>query len=710
MISSLAKLGPHVFAARLKALSLAAVAILTGCSANPIYTTTGVVLSNYSEGEATPYVLQMSDTQMACALGEGVDPLLYSFSRVTDAPDTTGSLLMLLAGNCAEYKAWEAELAKAADREAKWEVMEIVSFQGTGEEGYEMMPDGSLLVTGTPSDRTTYRIQAKGSLDQFRAFKLETLTHESLPGEGPGRGDERRPNFVLTDLRLKDSTGKAVGLLGAVAGFSQQNWDVTGAVDGDPKSGWGINPQFHQPHWATFKTAEPVDCGGAPVTFEIEHNYGGARSIGRLRFSALKGDPSAVAIPENIAAIIAKDASKRDKKETKELDDYFLSSNPDVERIEKEVQRVEAEIKKTDPNSTLVMVEMEEPRTTNIMMRGNYLSPGQEVKARTPGFLHSMDPDLPKNRLGFAQWLVDADNPLVARVTVNRWWNELFGRALVSTLEDFGSQSTPPTHPELLDWLALELVDSGWDMQHVLRLMVTSSTYRQSSKVTPEVLKEDPKNQFYARGPRFRMGAEMIRDHALAVSGLISTKMGGEPIMPYQPPGMWRQVGRNEPKWIEEKDEDRFRRGIYVIYRRAAPYPSFVNFDASDRGACLVARGRTNTPLQALTLLNDPAYVEAALALADRILTEKPDAGFEERINYAFEVVMQRSPLSLERETLHKVFEERRQSLDDAKAKEILSDPAKFVKPQFGGSEIELATWFYLSNILLNLDETISKS
>ncbi|NIP17217.1 MAG: DUF1553 domain-containing protein, partial [Xanthomonadales bacterium] len=312
------------------------------------------------------------------------------------------------------------------------------------------------------------------------------------------------------------------------------------------------------------------------------------------------------------------------------------------------------------------------------------------------------------NRLALARWLVRNDNPLTARVAVNRWWAELFGNGIVATLEDFGTQADPPTHPDLLDWLAVEFMESGWDMKHVLKTIVTSHAYRQSSRMTDSLLERDPRNLLLARAPRFRMDAERLRDNALAVSGLLSTGMHGKPVMPYQPPGLWRQTGRNEPKWVEQKDQNRWRRGIYIVYRRAAPYPSMVNFDAPDRGACTVNRPRTNTPLQALTLLNDPAYVEMALALADRILNE---AEGPSRLDHAFRLVLSRAPGRAEATRLRALLDERLSHFrsNPEAAGNLLTNPTFVYQPEHP-DRTELAAWLYLANVLLNLDETMTKN
>lgn len=281
-------------------------------------------------------------------------------------------------------------------------------------------------------------------------------------------------------------------------------------------------------------------------------------------------------------------------------------------------------LKLTSAASTLVMRELpeEKRRKTRIYERGNFLTPGDEVEAATPAFLHPMPKDAPRNRLGFAQWLVSAENPLTARVTVNRYWSRLMGRGLVETEEDFGTQGAPPTHPELLDWLAVEF-QRKWDVKALVRTIVTSAAYRQSSDATPEMLAKDPRNQWYGRGARFRLDAEAVRDQALAAAGLLSRKMYGPPVMPWQPEGIW-QVVYNGESWKTPPGEDRYRRALYTFMRRTSGYPSMMNFDAPTGETCTIRRIRTNTPLQALTTLNDPAFLEAAQRLALKALKEAP--------------------------------------------------------------------------------------
>ena len=429
-------------------------------------------------------------------------------------------------------------------------------------------------------------------------------------------------------------------------------------------------------------------------------------------------------LPKEIAKILRLPKEKRNGKHENKLKAHFRATTPELKQLDQKIARLKKERGNIKPTRTLVMVEMEKRRKTHVLTRGNFLAPAREVQANSPAILPSLvpanrsaptpavkdgKPVTGSNRLALAKWLVRHDNPLTARVAVNRWWAELFGNGIVATLEDFGTQSEPSAHPDLLDWLAVEFMESGWDMKHVLKTIVLSQAYRQSSRLTPALAEKDPRNLLLARAPRFRMDAERIRDNALAISGLLSSRMYGEPVMPYQPPGLWRQTGRNEPKWVEAKDEDRWRRGIYIVYRRAAPYPSMVNFDAPDRAACTVERSRTNTPSQALTLLNDPAFVEMALALADCIL-EKAGSP-ETRIHHAFRLVLARSPSDRELKIVDNLLRDRlkhfQQNPNEAEA--LLSNSSFSYRPR-SRNRPELAAWFYVANAFLNLDETITRN
>ncbi|MCA9247416.1 MAG: DUF1553 domain-containing protein [Planctomycetales bacterium] len=611
----------------------------------------------------------------------------------------------------ADRAAWESEMRVALADPPAWRVLEVEQFESTGGEDHTILDDQSVLLDGTLPDTTVYTITLRLPGEKVSGLKLEALTHESLPGKGPGRGDEERTNFVLHELEVglrRHDAIEPLTLTQAQADFSQDRWDVAGAIDGDRATGWAIAPQFHKPHWSSFRLSAPLDAAAdARLIATLDQNYGRGRVLGRVRFSALVGNAAAADLPEEIVAILRKKQVKG--KDEKKLQAFFARANPELTKLDERIAEIEKQIARLQAPTTLVMVEMDQPRETHILMRGDYLNPGKQVNCVTPATLPPIDPAAPKNRLGLARWLVAPENPLLARVTVNRWWAEIFGQGIVATLEDFGTQCEPPTHPELLDWLAVELIENGWSMKQMHRLMVTSAAFQRSARVTPEMLERDPTNQWYARGPRFRLPAEAIRDNALAISGLLSEKMGGPPIMPFQPDGIWRAVGRNAPKWVAAKDENRYRRGIYVVWRRAAPYPSFVNFDAPDRAACVVARPRTNTPLQALTLLNDPAYTEAGLALAQRVLRDRSPASVRERAEYAMRLCVARRPSAEEIDTLVALYESQHERMkNEPAAAQALLDRRAPTQAAADFERVELAAWFYVANALLNLDETIT--
>ena len=346
-------------------------------------------------------------------------------------------------------------------------------------------------------------------------------------------------------------------------------------------------------------------------------------------------------------------------------------------------------------------------RKTQIQHRGNYLDLGKEVAEGVPTAFPTLPEGAPANRLTLARWLVDENNPLTARVIVNRYWEQIFGSGLVPTSEEFGSQGEPPTHPELLDWLATELIEGRWDLKRFLKLLVTSASYRQSSKVTPELLQRDPDNRLLARGPRFRLPAETIRDQALFVSGLLSEKMYGPPVKPPQPTSGLNAAFGGNIDWKTSEGPDKYRLGLYTTWRRSNPYPSMTTFDAPNREVCTLTRSRTNTPLQALVTLNDPVYVEAAQALARRI--DRGGKTVEEKAEHGFKLCLARAPSTEERDRLVRLYESSRNGFaTDKKTAHALATEPLGPAPE-GASEVELAAWTVVSNVLLNLDEMLMK-
>ena len=406
---------------------------------------------------------------------------------------------------------------------------------------------------------------------------------------------------------------------------------------------------------------------------------------------------------------------RQEKEDQKRLTEYFLKHDApekyrqlysQLEELRKERGKLEKSI-----TTTMIMAEMSKPRDTFVLGRGQYDNKGEKVTPGVPLFLPPMSQDLPINRLGLAKWILDPANPLTARVAVNQYWQQYFGTGIVKTVEDFGSQGESPSHAGLLDWLATEFVQSHWNIKAMQRLIVTSATYRQSSRASRELIERDPENRLLARGPRFRLPAEMVRDNALAISGLLNDKIGGPSAYPYQPEGLWEEMafgqGFSGQTYTQSSTSDLYRRGMYTVWKRTVPPPSLTIFDAPDREKCTARRGVTNTPLQALVLLNDPTYVEAARALAQRVLQSRGRTD-QERVNFAFKLATARTPDSQESSVLLSSLKEFRSSYqqEQAHASKLLSVGEAKVDSKL--DQRELAAWTTLASMILNLDETIT--
>jgi hypothetical protein len=419
------------------------------------------------------------------------------------------------------------------------------------------------------------------------------------------------------------------------------------------------------------------------------------------------------ALPYASARLLAKEASPNEIDWLRNAS--LRTADPEFAREERKLQTLRTELlalRRSLP-SVMVMEEMAVSRETHVLLRGVYNAPGDKVEPGVPeNLLGAWPAGAPKNRLGLAQWLIKPDHPLTSRVVVNRFWQQLFGEGLVKTSDNFGMQGGWPTHPELLDWLAREFIDSGWNVKALMKLIVLSATYRQSSDATPQMIASDPQNRLLARGPRFRLPAEIIRDQALEISGLLKNRIGGPSVFPYQPEGLYKGivVAANYPgsRYIESTGDDLYRRSIYTFLKRTVPHPTMTVFDAPDREFCVAQRSITNTPLQALTLLDDPIFVEAARQLAERSIREggsTPDA----RLAFAFRLATGRSPDNLERDILRQKLDAMMADYrdDTAGARALLSVGAspRDEKIPVG----ELAAYTAVANMILNLDEVITK-
>ena len=584
----------------------------------------------------------------------------------------------------AELATWETALASKAPR---WTVLRPVASSSAYAAVLEKKKDGSLLVSGPAADKDTYTVTARIPRAAITALRLEALPDPSLPANGPGRSPSG--NFILTRLGLRAGS-EPVTLARVAADFSEDGRSIAQAIDESEDSGWGIDGQQGRAHTAVFLPAKPIGGGGGMLTVTLEQYAGSAKSsLGRFRLAVTSSaNPwGGFAVPEDIRKVLATPRTARTAEQTKILTDYFrpLASSLDPARVR--LAQVRRELDAIPIPTAMVLRERAgaERPSTPLRVRGSYMSPGERVYAATPAFLTPLPEGRPANRLGLAYWLVDEDNPLTARVAVNRAWEQLFGRGLVLTSEDFGTQGDPPTHPELLDWLATTFMSQGWSAKKVHRLMVTSATYRQSSRAAPALIERDPDNRLLARGPRFRVEAETVRDVALAVSGLLSPKVGGPSVFPDQPEGVWDNP-YSKDKWTRSEGEDRYRRSLYTFVRRTAPYPMLTTFDAPSREFCTVRRVRTNTPLQALTLMNDPAFFAAAKALAGRALRDAA-AEPEARAVHIFRLATARRPSAAELAPLLRFYR--------AQAERHAGDDA--------------AAWTMVASVVLNLDETVTK-
>ena len=618
---------------------------------------------------------------------------------------------------------WEQELRQAW---AGWTT--LVPSHATATNGVELTiaDDGSVRASGANAEVTAYTVEAKAETGGITGLRIEALLDPSLPQQGPGR--DPYGHFRVTSIQVfaapADSPSDRTPVaFSAVKGDGNVSRGDLVEITADAPAAYArrgkawvvdaVREGWRVPFQLLLVPKAPVShAAGTIFTIVIKHEDGTiGQGLGRFRVSATAAkDPlQSVAVNARTRAALSVPLVSRTAAQAKDLSTQFREQSSLFEAERKEVARLKKAIEDLELPSTLVMEDkptFERP-STFLRERGAFTSPGERVFANTPSALPAMSDDLPINRLGLARWLVSRNNPLTARVMVNRVWEALYGRGMVETSEDFGTMGAAPSHPALLDWLAVEYVERGWSLKTLLRTLVLSATYRQASDVTPELQARDPYNRLLARGPRFRMEAEMVRDVALAASGQLSAGIGGPSVFPPQPPNIWDNP-YDSSKWIESTGEDRYRRSLYTFLRRTAPYPMFMTFDATSREFCTVRRVRTNTPLQALATLNDEGFFDHARALAMRMRDEAKPGSIDARLTLGFRLVTSRRPSKLELGRLRKFHAEAkaRYTASPAEAAEALALPKDTkVTPD----EIDLAAWTMVGNVLLNLDETVTK-
>lgn len=617
--------------------------------------------------------------------------------------------------------AWERAALAALSANEHW--TSLVPESLTSDAGVKLTTDehGIIMSDKDPREgKATYRLTVRGDFRNVAAFRLEALAAEKLPGHGPGRGADG--NFILTEITVEDGASNHVRIASASATFAAAGQPALAAFDGSDEgpNGWSVSGVTGVNHAIQFSPELPVSGDITTLTFVLKQTSGGNRVLGRFRLGMTRrGDlaaaPPAAAPPGEIAAILRTNPAARTETQRQTLAAYQRAAAPALiehrQRIA-EARKTRAEFEKNVPRC-LVSVAAKEPRTVRILPRGNWLVETGEIltpalpQALAAGF--SAPTDRPLNRLDLARWIVSRNNPLTARVFVNRLWKQFFGAGLSKVLDDFGMQGEPPVNPELLDWLACEFMDSGWNVKHMVRLIVNSDTYKQVSTAPESLRTRDPDNRELARQSRWRLDAELVRDNALGVAGLLAPVLGGPSVKPYQPDGYWENL--NFPPRVYEADpgESQYRRGLYVWWQRTFLHPSMIAFDAPSREECAAERTRSNIPQQALVLLNDPTYVEAARAFAARILTEGGTSD-KQRIDWAWRTALSRPPTLEESKTVTDLLAKHLNEYQaDPEAARAFLAVGLFQAP--GALDpARLAAWTSVARVILNLHETITRS
>ncbi len=633
------------------------------------------------------------------------------------------------------FAAWEREAKRYAD---KWTPLDIATFYSDRAKLDERYDDHSVRVESYRYPEAYFTVTANTKLTNITGLKLELLTDHKLPRNGPGVSDDG--TLVLSELTLEASpldrpepTQKIV-FRQCSSDFERADAPAKLAIDGDRKTGWSSDAgpgRRNQNRHLVFAAQAPFGfANGTTLKLKLYNEAGKVQIIGRFRLFVTDAlQPQADSLPPRIRQIISLPAAQRTPTQQRELLTHHFSVDPACAVAAQEI--AQAFDGWPDATTTLTLTSRFKPRTTRVFRRGDWQRPEAVVQPDTPAALHPFPAAAPRNRLGLAQWIVDKNNPLTARVIVNRIWQQYFGQGLVTTPEDFGTRCEKPSHPELLDWLAVEFMNADfgmrnadsnpnskiqnpkWSMKAIHRLIVTSATYRQSSAFNPNSKlqtpnSDDPNNRWLARAPRLRVEAEIVRDISLAAAGVLSRKIGGPSVFPLLPEGVLGLSYANFGKWEFSTGENHFRRGMYTFWKRSVPYPSLSVFDQPSADFACTRRVRSNTPLQALTTLNDQTFVEAAQLLALRVWKEG-GATESAKMIYAFRLCTGRRPDAFELQKLLTLLREQQAYFKGRTAAAVYVS-APDLKNLAEGVDLEkIAPWTIVARVLLNLDETITK-
>jgi mono/diheme cytochrome c family protein len=638
-----------------------------------------------------------------------------------------------------QMAAWEDAIK--AQPHPDWTPIQI-SNAGDNSQRYTELKDLSLLAQGYAPTKLDAIFHCETPMAGVTAFRLELMNDANLAAGGPGRSF--KGTCALTEFAVDADSGEEgkkgtrLKIASATADFGEtpntpveSNFDdksgrkrVTGpidyAIDGNDDTAWGMDegPGRHNlPHEAVFVLEKPIAGAGQKLTIHLDQKHGGWNSddlmtnnLGRFRISVCTApQPKADPIPKRVRELLEIPRNQRTESQTAEIFSYWRTTVPEWKDANDRIAALWKE--HPDGKTTLVLTTREDARETHLLKRGDWLKPGKPVRPGVFAVLNPLPADAPPTRLTLAHWLADRRSPTTARVMINRIWQAYFGIGIVSTSEDFGTQSEPPSHPELLDWLACEFMDEGWSIKHMQRLIVNSATYRQSSKMTPEMYQRDPYNRLLARGPRFRVEGEIVRDIQLSVSGLLNPRMGGMPTMPPAPVYLFQPPASYAPfPWVEATGEERYRRAVYTWRRRSTPYPMLQTFDTPDGSVVCARRSRSNTPLQALMTLNESVAMDAARAFA-RCILEQGGPSDAERIGYAFRRALSRDPSATEQDEIMSLIARQQKRIAEG-----IIDPWELAtgvheRPETppNSTPAQLAAYTVVSRVLLNLDETITK-
>ena len=613
------------------------------------------------------------------------------------------------------FETWQTQLRESlaqANSSAFHDLAEMELTSDVEGVGFEVEESGVVQVSGAnPDGMMIFEIAGKvGAIGEpMTGIRLDVLTDKRLPANGPGRAPNG--NFVLNEVELlRGVTKLAFG--GAKANHSQTNFEVSKLIDGnrDKMSGWAVAPQLGKPHRAILNLKEPLEVeAGTPLTVRLVRNYDGEHTVGRFRVRFITGEDAEALAPEPIRDLLALKPEELNDEQKETLLDHFLRNvHEETKALFAKRDEAQKKMPKRPSARVRVVAERGSPRTTKILGRGDFLKPTDvEVK---PGGLAVLPPIEGRkagklDRLDFANWLVSEDNPLPPRVLANHLWDKLFGEGLVRTMNDFGVRGERPVQPELLDWLATDYRRLGWSRKKMIETIVTSATYQQASAHREELREIDPTNKLLARQNRFRVEAEIVRDLCLSVSGLLSDKFGGPSVFPPLPAGVAALSYSNKFKWKASEGENRYRRGLYTFFKRTAPHPNLITFDCPDSNTTNVRRRTSNTPLQALTMLNNEVFVEASRAFARRLL-EMEAVSDDQRMQQALRLCIGREPAEAETARFVDLLENSRTyyRADPESGKKLIG---KYLPD--GVATPEAAAWVAVARTALNLDEFMTR-